>query len=82
VEGGGLEPSVARSRERISGAKSDLQEDNRAGDALRLPCRWYFRRLARALGAPRDGNGRFQLDEPLGDELRPIIRAFLSPLRT
>src|ERR1700722_11247762 len=27
------------------------------------------------LGASRDGNGRFQLDEPLGDELRPIIRA-------
>jgi hypothetical protein len=53
-----------------------------AGDALRLACRRYFRRLARTLGASRDGNGRFQLDEPLGDELRPIIRAFLSPLRT
>jgi hypothetical protein len=50
--------------------------------ALRLACRRYFRRLARTLGASRDGNGRFQLDEPLGDELRPIIRAFLSPLRT
>jgi hypothetical protein len=41
-----------------------------AGDALRLAWRRYFRRLARALGAFRDGNGRFQLDEPLGDELR------------
>ena len=29
------------------------------------------------VGASRDGNGRFHLDEPLGDELRPIIRAFL-----
>ena len=29
------------------------------------------------VGASRDGNGRFHLDEPLGAELRPIIRAFL-----
>jgi hypothetical protein len=29
VEGDGFEPSVPRSRERTSDAKSDLQEDNR-----------------------------------------------------
>jgi hypothetical protein len=29
LEGDGFEPSVPRSRERTSGAKSDLQEDNR-----------------------------------------------------
>jgi hypothetical protein len=51
-------------------------------DALRLAVVGISGDFARALGASRDGNGRFQLDESLGNKLRPIIRTFLSLMRT
>jgi hypothetical protein len=51
-----------------------------------MRCAWRVAGISgdfpRALGVSRDGNGRFQLDESLGNELRPIIRTFVSPLRT